>query len=244
MRHRAILVGLLFASCGGPEPRQSETTTLTGGVGNPAGSSGMGMGGMAGGGTSAAGSGAAGTGGNVTGAYCDAWVARIRECGSLGEGRYAGCTNHGDPVEACEVACIQSASCTAVVDFFCGLGAEIFDCQGACIGELPVVCSDGMRYSYDYRCDGIDDCVNGEEEAGCTATGTVKCRNVDQRIASTAVCDGVADCSDGSDEPAGCSDTFTCTDGTPLPALYACDGFVDCADESDEPSDCARAACE
>jgi hypothetical protein len=172
------------------------------------------------------------------------WAARLRECGSLGAGRYAGCSNYGDAAETCETACIRSASCAAIDEFYCGAGDEIFECQGLCIGEMPVVCGDGMRFTYDYRCDGVADCASGEDEAGCAQTGTVKCRNADQRIASTAVCDGVPNCSDSSDEPAGCSAIFTCTDGTSLPLLYACDGFVDCGDESDEPTDCARATCE
>ena len=49
-------------------------------------------------------------------------------------------------------------------------------------------------------------------------------------------CDGHADCADGSDEK-GCP-TFTCKDGTHVPAPERCDGFSDCADGSDE-ADCS-----
>jgi hypothetical protein len=241
MRLWALSVCLLFGACAEAEPSKTETTTVTGGVGNPAGSPATG-----GAGTGPAGSGGAtaGTAGSGTGTYCDAWVARLRECGSLGPGRYAGCANYGDAAETCELGCITSASCAAVVDYFCAAGDEIFDCQGACIGEMPVLCSDGMRFPYVYRCDGLEDCAGGEDEAGCTETGTVKCRNVAERIAGVLVCNGVVNCSDGSDEPQGCSDEFTCADGVPLPVLYACDGIVDCLDGSDEPSDCAQATCE
>ncbi len=243
MRYLSLLALIALGGCGDPEGEKTATTTASGGVGNSAGSAGQATGGSGGSGIGAA-AGSGGTGAVGAGTYCDAWVARLRECGKLGAGRYAGCADYGDTAEACEVACIQAASCTAIDDFFCGAGDEIFECQGLCIGETAVVCSDGSRFTYDYRCDGIEDCTGGEDEAGCTQTGTVKCRNVDQRIPSTAVCDGAPDCSDSSDEPAGCSATFTCTDGTTLPLLYVCDGFVDCPDESDEASDCATATCE
>jgi hypothetical protein len=167
----------------------------------------------------------------------------LRECGLLADGAYAGCSNYSDAAEVCEQMCVTAAACADIEDYFCGPGDLLLDCFGRCIGEIPVSCDDGESFPYLYRCDGLEDCLGGEDEIGCSAGESIKCRNVDQRIAASLVCNGTPDCSDSSDELPGCSATFTCGDGETLAAVFACDGFVDCLDGSDEPSGCAAAAC-
>ena len=170
--------------------------------------------------------------------YCAAWTARLRECGALDSGCYGGCVTYTDAAEACETTCVMNASCEAIIGLECEADDELLDCLGACIGEMPIACQDGTTWPYFYRCDGIEDCLDGEDESGCPAEPMIKCRNVDERILVDLECDGTPDCSDGSDEPPACSSTFTCDSTLELPTLLVCDGLPDCRDGADEPPNC------
>jgi hypothetical protein len=101
-----------------------------------------------------------------------------------------------------------------------------------------------------HRCDGIWDCVNGEDEMSC---GAVICENKMDAFACKnrkcidrgAYCDGVQDCTDGSDELYDCrchvNGMYACakktagdTEAQCVPRLKVCDGNDDCWDGSDE----------
>ena len=47
-----------------------------------------------------------------------------------------------------------------------------------------------------YKCDGMWDCANGEDEQNCY----LKCPNSNMRLPASAWCDGLWDCALGEDE--------------------------------------------
>jgi hypothetical protein len=234
-----VVLGTLACEGATPSGVSRATSAPESGAGPTGGASNAGAGAVAGGAGSVGAGG--GSGSDLTG-YCAVWASRLRECGLVGPGRYTGCTNYSDAAEICEQACVASAACADIEDYYCGPGDVLGACLGSCVGEMPVSCADGTSFSYLYRCDGYEDCVGGEDETGCQGA-SVKCRNVDQRVDESLLCNGMPDCSDASDEPPECSATFTCGDAETLPAVFACDGFADCLDGTDEPVDCAVAMC-
>jgi hypothetical protein len=174
--------------------------------------------------------------------YCGVLTARLRECGVLSQGRYD-CANYLDPAEDCETACLANAACTDIVDFQCNFRGSIGRCMEGCIGLTSFTCLDGTVISAYRKCDGIEDCSDGDDEEGCNLIGGYKCRNVDSYVDSSFYCDGVEDCSDGSDEVPDCGPELTCDGGMAVSGYEVCNGYESCADGSDEPSGCAAITC-
>jgi len=122
-------------------------------------------------------------------------------------------------------------------------------CWAKCIGLQPVTCKDGRVLAGTVRCNGQNDCGNGNDpdtddtdEAGCTVTG-YKCRSVDQFVPYEKLCDHHPDCSDGTDEHAGCETALTCSVNgtmTEIPTEAICSSVAQCDDGSDQPSECAK----
>lgn len=93
-----------------------------------------------------------------------------------------------------------------------------------------------------HRCDGIWDCVNGEDELSCNTI----CDKVDQFacknrecIPQSQYCNGQKDCTDGTDELFECNchknGQFACASNDEcVPRLKVCDAILDCSDGSDE----------
>lgn len=82
---------------------------------------------------------------------------------------------------------------------------DTFTCSSS---SLPVQCVPWLA-----RCDGLDDCAQGEDEQGCGAPpctregcaekkgpAFIMCENQLQRVAKRKWCDGQLDCMDGTDE--------------------------------------------
>lgn len=107
------------------------------------------------------------------------------------------------------------------------------------------------------RCDGEQNCEDGEDEEECTATsneealhavrvdcekspGHTICPRTFVCIAKDWLCDGDDDCGDFSDEThcgerASCAeDQFECLNGLCIQTTWTCDGDNDCKDFSDE----------
>ncbi|PIC26141.1 hypothetical protein B9Z55_018807 [Caenorhabditis nigoni] len=88
-------------------------------------------------------------------------------------------------------------------------------------------------------CNGVQDCLDGSDEAMCKSTCSkdqFKCNGSNACLPLSAKCDGVKDCSDGSDE----NNCDKCQKGAHkcgkqcIKASHVCDGVAQCADRSDE----------
>jgi len=176
------------------------------------------------------------------GSYCATYTGRLRECGSLGSGRFA-CANYNDRAELCEIECLQEASCSALLEWTCAFSGSVARCFQECIGISPFACNDGTLLPGYGRCNGFDECVNGEDELDCTLINGFKCRNVDSFLDSDLFCDGREDCSDGSDEPPDCDFVLECDGDFPVAEFEVCNGVQRCEDGADEPSTCAVLMC-
>ncbi|MPC75615.1 Suppressor of tumorigenicity 14 protein [Portunus trituberculatus] len=70
----------------------------------------------------------------------------------------------------------------------------------ACGSDDVYLCASGDVICMVQVCDGVADCPDWEDEAGCACPGdTILCDDV-ICIDNTNVCDGVKDCADGTDE--------------------------------------------
>jgi hypothetical protein len=168
----------------------------------------------------------------------------MRECHLLGPGETS-CFNYNDLPERCETACIANAGCDALELSFCGGKGSVGICLANCVNLPPVTCGNGSQLSGYARCNGVPECSDGADEAGCSAAmiGSFKCRGVDQFVPFDVQCDGRSDCSDGSDEIGGCETVLTCGAGIKVPARQRCDGIAQCPDGADEPASCAQFTC-
>jgi hypothetical protein len=175
---------------------------------------------------------------------CASFVGMLVDCGVITGTRLAGCEDD-NPLLPCVAGCVESASCEEIEAAYCNLEPNAFaECATACETSQPTpefVCNNGAPIQASWRCDGVSDCPNGEDEA-CPG-GMLVCED-GLRIPAGWQCDGVSDCAGGEDElDCGSSPSITCRDGTTIPASRQCDGVADCADEEDE-LDCTRLACD
>jgi hypothetical protein len=145
------------------------------------------------------------------------------------------------------------------------------DCTGDADFAAPeagFLCDDGTVVHEGYVCDGLLDCLNGEDETeqACpviaddpsrdAGVSTIYvCRN-GVEVAHGLRCDGVSDCPGGEDEfycstpamPEGGDGGFVCADapdefGLDIADGWVCDGFVDCALGDDEEG-CPEVGCD
>ncbi|XP_050682975.1 basement membrane-specific heparan sulfate proteoglycan core protein isoform X5 [Leptidea sinapis] len=105
-------------------------------------------------------------------------------------------------------------------------------------------CDETRCVSNEVRCDMVQDCNDGADEAGCEpkscGADDFRCNN-GECISQSRKCNGVDDCQTGEDEyDCNCSpDEFRCeSNGICIPSRQRCDGEANCNDGSDE-LDCA-----
>ncbi|XP_015434155.1 PREDICTED: vitellogenin receptor [Dufourea novaeangliae] len=106
------------------------------------------------------------------------------------------------------------------------------------------------------RCDGMQDCPNGEDESSicdefkvsnCKEDNQFQCKN-GECISMNGRCNSHYECSDQSDEE-GCdkkecdSDEFQCHEGSCISKYLLCNGGNDCSDFSDEIN-CGKHTCD
>ncbi|XP_067949896.1 low-density lipoprotein receptor-related protein 2-like [Watersipora subatra] len=118
-------------------------------------------------------------------------------------------------------------------------------------------CPDGTCISWNLRCDGINDCKNGEDEdeAFCMCNpceaGEFVCDS-GECILSSLACNKIPNCKDGSDENDDCvyakcprASDFQCEDLRCISNHSVCDGVLDCfPDHTDEQNGCEPRECE
>ena len=157
---------------------------------------------------------------------------------------------HGGSMFRCETSeeCIpMNMTCDRKVQ--CRDGSDEHGCAywtSTCWPEM-FRCLDHTCVDMIHRCNGVWDCVGGEDEVGCGSSAICKedgfaCRD-GSCVKMASYCDGHADCEDGTDELQGCEchtkGMFACSDLNCISRLKVCDGRRDCADGSDE-SGCYR----
>jgi len=137
------------------------------------------------------------------------------------------CPDTTDPIVAQQL-------CDETLDCSTGADELVNDCFPA------FVCNNLREIPLSQRCDGTPDCLEAEDEAGCTR---FLCRNGGS-IPAANVCNGTPDCSDGSDEDtARCAVNFACADGiTSVAGRQTCDGVNDCPAGDDERN-CSTYTC-
>lgn len=102
-------------------------------------------------------------------------------------------------------------------------------------------CSSGQCIDFDSTCDGVSDCLQGDDENPIFCSrrkcpkNYFKCENK-ACVPKRKICDRRNDCGDLSDERnCNCSaDEFRCKNGFCIPVEKFCDHSVDCPDGSDE----------
>jgi Low-density lipoprotein receptor domain class A len=163
--------------------------------------------------------------------YCERAVSKMESCGLLAKGSGISTCTEPKPKEICNADCMLGASCADLTVLFChsnGSATAFEACTQNCEAKNRFTCKDGLVISGDSKCNGVQDCSDGSDEAGCP---TFTCRD-GSKVSLQSKCNGYEDCSDGSDE-VGCP-TFTCDNGSTVAQDARCNGVADCPDYSDE----------
>ena len=87
----------------------------------------------------------------------------------------------------------------------------------------------------EWRCDGYEHCLNGEDERNCACDG-FECKS-GRCLKAESHCNGEAECEDSDDEencPKCRYDQHQCSNLECIASDAWCDGFPDCSDSSDE----------
>nr|XP_006817316.1 PREDICTED: uncharacterized protein LOC102805083 [Saccoglossus kowalevskii] len=115
--------------------------------------------------------------------------------------------------------------------------------MGPCIpGDVPCDVDENQCVKSYMKCNGINDCPNGGDEAVCNYgecfEGEFQCPN-GKCIPASSQCDYRNDCEDNTDEedcsfPSCADNEFTCTNHQCMSVSLVCDGNADCYDGSDE----------
>jgi hypothetical protein len=157
--------------------------------------------------------------------------AHLRECELLSDGEFRGF--YGDSTDALATCLHQrllDAPCEELEGWICGGG--IGDLWSPCYGTPPddtmIECLDhSNRYWPSSQCDGLGDCFDLSDEAGCP---TFACGDADATVVAASMrCDGDPSCPNGADE-AGCG-AVLCSTEPPSPefrAGAACTTSEDC----------------
>jgi hypothetical protein len=175
---------------------------------------------------------------------CEKLVSMLTGCRVITGTHLAGCDDER-PLLPCLMECVVSSSCEEIEAAYCYLDANAFaECVTACVEAEPepsFVCGNGAPIEASWKCDGVSDCPNGEDE-DCL-TGSFTCDS-GLSIPAGWQCDGVDDCPDGDDElDCGGGPGFACGDGVTVSASRRCNGVDDCENGADE-IDCTRLTCE
>ena len=85
---------------------------------------------------------------------------------------------------------------------YCRNAAHLRDCSWVgCTNTYK--CMQSYCIPYRKLCDGVEDCVEGDDEKNCinyTCPGLLRCSGVSYCVHPTEVCDGITHCPDGDDE--------------------------------------------
>ncbi|MEZ4221023.1 MAG: LDL receptor domain-containing protein [Polyangiaceae bacterium] len=147
-----------------------------------------------------------GTGGNGAGGsgggsdVCSRLHARFTSCGFVRFAPLFYCREPGSDYIRCIDECFLSLACTEVTTVLCSTTTSAIYEQ--CTDQCPdngYTCADGANVQGE-RCDGVPDCGDGSDEAGCP---TFRCDNGNS-VSAAKQCNVTQDCSDGSDEK-GCA---------------------------------------
>lgn len=114
---------------------------------------------------------------------------------------------------------------------------DLFNC------DEVFFCASGEELCQVQVCDGVVDCPNADDEAGCVCNiGQFLCDQA-HCLSFEYWCDGVSNCEDGADEincdgvgggPCFNDDVFVCSGGEQVCQVQVCDGVVNCPKADDE----------
>ncbi len=136
-------------------------------------------------------------GGTGTDAACSSAAAKLRSCNLLSEGA-VDCEGE---ITDCHADCFAAAACAELETTLCGpddVQTTVATCLDGCAPQFT--CTSGETIDANWQCDGMDDCADGSDEAGCPEPATFACQDGNETVPLSWQCDGYPDCSDGSDE--------------------------------------------
>ncbi len=135
---------------------------------------------------------------------CRALLSKLDSCGILASPSSKRCG--ADAPSLCQGDCILRANCGQLLEMTCFATGAVTSCFDTC-ASATTTCNDASgSYVADQKCDGITDCDNASDEAGCP---TFACED-GAKINEAFVCDSHLDCANGEDE-ADCAASFATT---------------------------------